>query len=98
MEEKETLSVRIMNPDAVIWEGEAESVSSENIEGPFDILPGHANFLTLITGKPVVVRRHDGDREFVFRQALLYTHDDSVAVYTNIEEASSIKRDTGEAG
>ena len=88
MKEKTMLSVKIMNPDAVIWEGEAESVSSENTEGPFDILPEHANFLTLITGKPIVVRRYDGDREFVFGQALLYIHNNSVAIYTNIDSVS----------
>ncbi|HEX67694.1 MAG TPA: hypothetical protein ENG13_01340, partial [bacterium] len=30
------------------FEGKAEAVSSQNKLGKFDILPGHANFITLI--------------------------------------------------
>ena len=48
-----TLHVRITQATDVLWEGEALSVSSENVDGPFDVLPLHANFVTLLKDVPI---------------------------------------------
>lgn len=51
-----TLNVKILSPTQTIFEGEALSVSSVNSAGKFDILPYHANFITLVQKSPVVLR------------------------------------------
>lgn len=78
------LHVRINSPEKIIWEGEAEWVSSENSEGKFDILPMHANFLSVIRKKPIVVRSSGKETPYTFETSVIYAHKNTVAIYTNI--------------
>jgi hypothetical protein len=50
------LKVKILSPTQTIYDGEAVSVSSVNSMGKFDILPYHANFITLVQKNPVILR------------------------------------------
>lgn len=83
----ELLSVKIMNPNEILWEGEANSISSKNASGPFDILPQHANFITLIKEKvPIIVRSaSEGEKEFLFDSAVIQVHGDNILIFTQIE-------------
>lgn len=50
------LNVKILSPTQTIYDGPALSVSSTNSSGKFDILPYHANFITLVQKSPVILR------------------------------------------
>ena len=78
------ITVRINSPEKVLWEGEADSITSENNEGTFDILPMHANFITFIEKKPIVVRMGRETKEYTFDNSVIYTHDNKVFIYTHI--------------
>lgn len=56
MAAKNTLTVKILSPTQTIYDGEALSISSANSLGKFDILPYHANFITLVQNTPIVLR------------------------------------------
>lgn len=80
------LYVRIASPKEVIFEGEATSVSSINSSGKFDILPYHANFLTLIENKPIYIRKPNHEvASFTFPVAIVYNRENRVDIYTNIQ-------------
>lgn len=80
-----SLHVSVSNADELIWEGGALSVSSENQEGPFDILPGHANFITMIEGKPITIRTDSGEsKDCTYPNAVIYVLGDTVKIYVNI--------------
>lgn len=80
------LQVRITSPLKVVFEGTAQSVSSTNIKGPFDVLPYHANFITLIENAPIVVRQTDGKiASFTFNIAIMYAKENRVDIYTEIQ-------------
>lgn len=61
------LNVKILSPTQTIFEGEAYSVSSTNSAGKFDILPFHANFITLVQKQPIFLRvkKKDADAKAV---------------------------------
>lgn len=81
-----TFQVKITTPDEVAWEGKAVSVSSQNSTGPFDLLPGHANFVTLINkDAPIVVRDEENkERSYTYTTAIISVRDGVVTVYTEI--------------
>ena len=80
---KPTLHVRIISPQQLILEAEAESVSSKNLSGAFDILPSHANFITMVEKQPIIVRLHgQKDQRFDFPMAIILTTDNKVDIYT----------------
>ena len=79
------LSVHIASAEGTIWEGTAHSVSSANRDGPFDILPQHAQFITLVSNAPLTVRPISSAPEtFTFRSAVMHVHGNTVAVYVGI--------------
>jgi len=78
------LNVRINSPEKFIWEGDATSVSSVNDRGPFDILPMHANFVTLVKNRPIRVNTGSEVKEYTFPNAIIYAHANQIFIYTNI--------------
>jgi F0F1-type ATP synthase epsilon subunit len=80
----DALQVKIKSPEKILWEGEALSVSSKNIDGPFDILPMHANFISLVEGAPIRINTRSGLKEFTYERAVIYCHVNNVFIYTNL--------------
>lgn len=78
------LKVRIHSPNNVIWEGEVEWLSSNNSQGPFDILPLHSNFITIIENQPIRMKTAEGIKEHIFPSAILYTYRNTIRIYTNV--------------
>ena len=80
------LRVRIVSPRQVLFEEEAVSVSSTNSMGNFDVLPEHANFVTLISSVPIVIVKKDKQPvTFNFPLAILYAANNKVNIYTDIQ-------------
>ena len=81
-----TLHVRIISPQQLILDTEAQSVSSKNVQGNFDILPQHANFITLVENSPIVVRI-PGQKpvSFKFPLAIIVNRENKVDIYTYIQ-------------
>ncbi len=85
-----TLHVRIISPQQLILEADAESVSSKNLKGSFDILPQHANFITMVEKAPIIVRIHkQKDQKFDFPMAIIMTTDNKVDIFTYIQPSTS---------
>lgn len=79
-----TLHVQVLTPQGVTWEGEATAVSSENSEGPFDLLPEHAHFISLVEKKAITVATQPEVKTFTFETAVIRLIDDKVTIYANI--------------
>ncbi|OGE64833.1 hypothetical protein A3I48_04455 [Candidatus Daviesbacteria bacterium RIFCSPLOWO2_02_FULL_36_7] len=85
-----TLHVRIISPQQLILDTSASSVSSKNPQGNFDILPQHANFITIVENEPIVVRTLDQKPLiFKFPLAIILTTENKVNIYTYIQSYSS---------
>lgn len=59
MASQDTLHLTIRSREGIMYQGEVYSVSSENDDGKFDILPQHSNFITLMQGV-LIVRNTNG--------------------------------------
>lgn len=79
-----TLTVTVKSTMDVVWEGEATAVSSKNSQGPFDILPMHSNFISVVENQPIVIRIGKEKKEFSFPFSVLYAHSNAVEIYTNL--------------
>ncbi len=79
----QTLHVRIISPQQLILDSQVSSVSSKNSQGSFDILPEHANFITIIENQPIVIRReHQKPTVYTFPLAIILTTENKVNIYT----------------
>ena len=80
----DTLTVRINSPDKLLWEGEAEYVSSKNSHGPFDILPMHANFISVVENEAIHIKTKEKVLDYSFGYSVIYAHKNKVYIYTNM--------------
>lgn len=57
----ERLTVIARSPFHVYYEGDADSVSASNRIGDFDVLPGHADFFSMLTPSDIVIDALSGE-------------------------------------
>lgn len=66
------------------FHGVANSISAENNLGPFDVLPKHANLISLIQDQ-IIVRTLDGKEfKYQFRRGVLEVIENNVKVFLGI--------------
>ena len=83
-----TIPVTVMTPSEVVWQGAVQEVASTNSEGPFSILPDHANFITILNNTPLqLYLSDDSQKTFRYAEAVLVVRDGVVSVY--VHEAPS---------
>lgn len=67
----ETMYVKVYSPFKVYFDGFAKSVSAVNDTGPFDVLPRHRNFLSLLNPCDLVIRAAQEQKMRIARGVLL---------------------------
>ncbi|MBC7074215.1 hypothetical protein H5T58_02400 [Candidatus Parcubacteria bacterium] len=65
----------------VFFEGDAVSVSSQNRLGNFDVLPRHANFITLIFNKLTVTLPDGKILNYEFKRGVLEVRKNEVKIF-----------------
>ena len=63
------------------FSGSAKSVSGTNSEGNFDILPLHANFVSVVSQKLVIVEENGASREIKFEKGLIEASNNVVKIF-----------------
>lgn len=82
---KKRLDVIARAPFNVYYEGEADSVSAVNKVGPFDVLPGHADFFSVLESGEVVI--DTGDKEpiaFYVSYGIITARDNQINLFVDI--------------
>jgi F0F1-type ATP synthase epsilon subunit len=83
--DKPKLSVIARAPFHVYYEGEAQTVSASNSVGPFDILPGHADFFSILDpGEVIIDNGTDEPISFEITNGIAAVRDDEVMLFVNI--------------
>lgn len=85
---KSNLYVRVISPDLIMFEGEAKAVSLTNDKGPFDILPGHENFISIIKNKVVIYDLNQQKKEMPIISAVIKVYQNQIDIFTGVETLS----------
>lgn len=82
-----TMHVRVAAPFRE-YDGQAFSVSAINLTGPFDILPEHHNFISLLTACDMEIRGLvDGEQKLVkisISGGIMHVKEDEVIVFLDV--------------
>lgn len=78
------LQVKLYSQFHVYFDGGAESVSATNKTGPFDILPGHANFFTLLTAGKVLIMSGGEPLSFKVSRGVAHISGGEVRIFMDI--------------
>ena len=78
------LSILVRDRSGIIFEGNADSVSSVNEHGEFDVLALHANFISLIRNE-LILRVHGAIiKRFPITSGLVKVAENRVEVYLGV--------------
>lgn len=83
---KSILTVIARAPFHVYYEGEALAVSATNSVGPFDILPGHADFFSILNPGNVSIATDPSSEPMTFdiTNGIVAVRNDEVMLFVNI--------------
>lgn len=79
------MQVKVYSPFKDYYDGPAFSISAENTTGPFDILPQHHNFITLLSPCDVMIRTVEkGDQKIRIGGGIMHVKADKVIVFLDV--------------
>jgi F-type H+-transporting ATPase subunit epsilon len=81
------LSVEVVSPEAILYQGQASSVVVPAYDGKIGILPRHAPMLALLGRGALTLRTTGGERRFTVGGGFVQVRDNVVRVVA--EEASA---------
>lgn len=79
------LNISIRSRSKVVFDGHVHSLTSINDKGEFDVLPMHANFVTLIKDYIILDKGWETERKLDIRTGLMNTLQDRIDVYLDLE-------------
>jgi F0F1-type ATP synthase epsilon subunit len=80
----ELFHLKVFSPFETFFDDRATSVSAENETGPFDVLAGHANFMTLLTPCNLTIATPRGKSALPVQRGVMHVRDDEVTVFLNV--------------
>lgn len=80
-----SLSVIARAPFELYFEGPAKVVSASNKVGPFDILPGHADFFSMLLPGDVIIEPLEGEPvTFSINNGMITVRDNEALLFVNM--------------
>jgi F-type H+-transporting ATPase subunit epsilon len=87
------LSVRIVTPTALAWEGEATDVQAPGLQGEFGVYPKHIPYLTVIVPGLATVRTAEGVRRFAIGEGFAEAGPEHVVILAaSCEDLATVDR------
>lgn len=78
------LHVIARSPFHVYYEGDAQVLSAVNKVGPFDILPGHADFFSMLKPGEVVIGTESDAVSFTIKNGIITVRDDEIMLFVDM--------------
>ena len=83
--EQLNMKVKVYSPFRDYYDGQAFSVTAKNDTGPFDILPRHHNFISLLSPCDLIIRTVErGEQKVVISGGILHVKADQVIVFLDV--------------
>jgi len=81
---RDKLNVLVYAPFRTYFDGLADSVTSKNANGVFDILPLHHSFITLLDSGYVTIRDDQGEHQIEIDKGLMHVNQNQVTVFLDV--------------
>lgn len=78
------LYVKVASPFETYYEGDAYVISAQNKTGPFDILPDHANFISVLEKGEVKIHLSDRKVSIPVDRGIVKVSNNRVKVFVNV--------------
>ena len=79
-----SMHIKVYSPFRNYFAELAQSISAVNDTGPFDVLPGHHKFLTLLNACEMEIRNDSGVEQIKIDRGIMYVKEDRVTVFLDV--------------
>jgi F0F1-type ATP synthase epsilon subunit len=79
-----TIHIKVYSPYRTYFDEPAHSISAVNDTGPFDILPKHHNFMTLLNACEMMIRGPRGDLKIRIARGIMHVRADKITVFLDV--------------
>ena len=79
-----SLNVSIRSRQGLVFEGQVQTVSSYNRIGLFDVLPRHANFVSMIKDKVILVKPDKKRLEITLDTGVMMVQENNVQIFLGV--------------
>lgn len=83
----DSITVTIKNRKGILVQEEVKAVSSFNDKGIFDVLPEHANFISIIKNYIILYKKDGSKNEMKISKGVLRVYENEVKIYLDISES-----------
>lgn len=80
-----SLKVTIHDADKIVYEGQAESITTFNERGVFDVLPYHTQFISIIKKSITVNNKGQEKKEFAIDSGIIEVLNNEVNIFLGID-------------
>lgn len=80
----DVIRVKVWSPFRVFFDGEAKSISAVNGTGPFDVLPKHHNFITLLDPCELQVVAEPNNLQIRIGGGIMHVRSNAVTVFLEV--------------
>lgn len=78
------MHIKVYAPFKTYFDGIGNSISAINETGPFDILPRHHNFMTLLSPCDIIVRAEKGEEKITITRGIMHVKANRVIVFLDV--------------
>ncbi|MGI9028336.1 MAG: F0F1 ATP synthase subunit epsilon [Candidatus Saccharimonadales bacterium] len=83
--DEHSIHVKVYSPYQSYYDDLAQSISAENDTGPFDILPKHHNFITLVSACEVIIRVDEQqDKKIRITRGVMHVRSNKVTLFLDV--------------
>jgi F0F1-type ATP synthase epsilon subunit len=79
-----SMHIKVYAPFKTYYDDDALSITAVNDTGPFDILPRHHNFMTLLSAGDIIVRSSRGEEKISITRGIMHVKADEVIVFLDV--------------
>jgi F0F1-type ATP synthase epsilon subunit len=81
---KPIMHIKIYSPFKTYFDQDGYSITGVNNTGPFDILPHHHNFMTLLDASELLIRTPVGEQRIRIARGIMHVKSDQVIVFLDV--------------
>jgi F0F1-type ATP synthase epsilon subunit len=78
------MRVKLYSTFQTYFNGDAYSISGENKTGPFDILPRHHSFMTLLDAGELFIKSPEGDLKVKISRGIMHVKENQTIVFLDV--------------
>lgn len=79
-----TFSLVVRDRENVVYEGRVASLTSINEDGQFDVLPNHANFISIITDRLIIRDDKKNEHDIKIDNGILRIKNSDVQIFLGV--------------